>query len=94
MSERNRLLTAAEIETYRRDGVVCLRGALCEQLSRWSEVPSTRPGPTGGSLHFAGDDATVLHRPSAPAEFPIDPDLQAGDPLDSTTYPVVWPRPV
>jgi len=42
------------------------------------------------SLRFAGDDATVLHRASAPAEFPFDADLQDGDPLDSTTYPVVW----
>lgn len=45
------------------------------------------------SLRFAGDDATVLHRPSAPPEFPTDPDLQDGDPLDSNTYPVVWPQP-
>ena len=45
------------------------------------------------SLRFAGDDATSLHRPSAPAEFPTDPGLRDGDPLDSTTYPVVWPRP-
>ncbi len=44
------------------------------------------------SLRFAGDDATVLHRPSAPAEFPVDPTLRDGDPLDSKTYPVVWPR--
>ncbi|MGA9278544.1 phytanoyl-CoA dioxygenase family protein [Ilumatobacter sp.] len=44
------------------------------------------------SLRFAGDDASVLHRPSAPAEFPVDPNLRDGDPLDSTTYPVVWPR--
>ena len=44
------------------------------------------------SLRFAGDDATALHRPSAPAEFPIDPNLRDGDPLDSKTYPVVWPR--
>ena len=44
------------------------------------------------SLRFAGDDATALHRPSAPAEFPIDPNLSDGDPLDSKTYPVVWPR--
>mgnify|MGYP000577485555 CR=1 FL=1 len=43
------------------------------------------------SLRFAGDDATVLHRPSAPDEFPVDPNLQDGDVLDSTTYPVVWP---
>ena len=45
------------------------------------------------SLRFAGDDATVLHRPSAPEQFPTDPDLRDGDPLDSRTYPVVWPRP-
>jgi len=44
------------------------------------------------SLRFAGDDATALHRPSAPAEFPVDPSLRDGDPLDSKTYPVVWPR--
>ncbi|MGI9614355.1 MAG: phytanoyl-CoA dioxygenase family protein [Acidimicrobiales bacterium] len=44
------------------------------------------------SLRFAGDDATVLHRPSAPPEFPTDPNLHDGDPLDGTTYPVVWPR--
>ena len=44
------------------------------------------------SLRFAGDDATALHRPSAPAEFPVDPNLQDGDPLDSKTYPVVWRR--
>jgi len=43
------------------------------------------------SLRFAGDDATVLHRPSAPAEFPVNPNLKDGDVLDSTTYPVVWP---
>ncbi|MGI9613189.1 MAG: phytanoyl-CoA dioxygenase family protein [Acidimicrobiales bacterium] len=42
------------------------------------------------SLRFAGDDATVLHRPSAPPEFPVAPNLQDGDALDSTTYPVVW----
>lgn len=45
------------------------------------------------SLRFAGDDATVLHRASAPAEFPTDASLQDGDALDSTTYPLVWPRP-
>lgn len=45
------------------------------------------------SLRFAGDDATVLHRPSAPPEFPVDPHLKDGDPLDGETYPVVWPRP-
>ena len=45
------------------------------------------------SLRFAGDDVTSLHRPSAPAEFPTDPGLRDGDPLDSRTYPVVWPRP-
>ena len=44
------------------------------------------------SLRFAGDDATVLHRPSAPPEFPTDPNLSDGDPLDSNTYPVVWQR--
>lgn len=44
------------------------------------------------SLRFAGDDATVLHRASAPAEFPMHPSLRDGDPLDSETYPVVWPR--
>ncbi len=44
------------------------------------------------SLRFAGDDATALRRASAPEEFPIDPSLQDGDPLDSDTYPVVWPR--
>ena len=44
------------------------------------------------SLRFAGDDATSLHRPSAPEEFPIDPSLRDGDPLDSKTYPVVWRR--
>ena len=44
------------------------------------------------SLRFAGDDATSLHRPSAPAEFPTDPTLRDGDPLDSRTYPVVWRR--
>jgi len=45
------------------------------------------------SLRFAGDDATVLNRPSAPPEFPTDPKLRNGDPLDGTTYPVVWQRP-
>jgi len=44
------------------------------------------------SLRFAGDDATVLHRASAPAEFPTNANLHDGDALDSTTYPVVWPR--
>lgn len=44
------------------------------------------------SLRFAGDDATVLHRTSAPEEFPTNPNLQDGDPLDSETYPVVWDR--
>ncbi len=44
------------------------------------------------SLRFAGDDATVLHRPSAPAEFPVDPNLRDGDPLDSNTYPLVWQK--
>ena len=44
------------------------------------------------SLRFAGDDATLLLRPSAPPEFPTDPTLQDGDPLDSKTYPVVWRR--
>lgn len=44
------------------------------------------------SLRFAGDDATVLHRPSAPPEFPADPELTDGDPLDSTTYPLVWQK--
>ena len=44
------------------------------------------------SLRFAGDDATALHRPSAPPEFPTDPSLSDGDPLDSDIYPIVWPR--
>lgn len=44
------------------------------------------------SLRFAGDDATALRRPSAPEEFPINPNLKDGDPLDSSTYPVVWSR--
>jgi len=44
------------------------------------------------SLRFAGDDATVLHRPSAPPEFPTAPNLRDGDPLDSETFPVVWRR--
>lgn len=44
------------------------------------------------SLRFAGNDATVLHRPSAPDEFPVDPNLNDGDPLDSTTYPLVWQK--
>ena len=42
------------------------------------------------SLRYAGDDATVLRRSSAPEEFPIDPDLRDGDALDGKTYPVVW----
>lgn len=44
------------------------------------------------SLRYAGDDATVLHRDSAPEEFPYDHELKDGDALDSKTYPVVWPR--
>lgn len=44
------------------------------------------------SLRYAGDDATVLHRVSAPEEFPFDPNLKDGDPLYSETYPVVWHR--
>lgn len=44
------------------------------------------------SLRFAGDDVTVLRRPSAPPEFPMDPALSDGDPLDGDTYPVVWRR--
>jgi len=44
------------------------------------------------SLRYAGDDATVLNRASAPAEFPVDPKLNDGDALDGETYPGVWPR--
>lgn len=44
------------------------------------------------SLRYAGDDATVLHRGSAPPEFPTDPSLKDGDSLTSETYPLVWPR--
>jgi len=44
------------------------------------------------SLRYAGDDATVLRRRSAPEEFPIDPELTDGDPLDGKIYPVVWSK--
>ena len=44
------------------------------------------------SLRYAGDDVTALRRGSAPEEFPIDPNLKDGDPLDGETYPVVWPQ--
>lgn len=44
------------------------------------------------SLRFAGDDATVLRRPSAAEEFPDDPALSDGDPLDGDAFPVVWRR--
>jgi len=44
------------------------------------------------SIRYGGDDVTFLDRPTAPAEFPVDPHVTNGDPLDSDTFPVVWRR--
>jgi ectoine hydroxylase-related dioxygenase (phytanoyl-CoA dioxygenase family) len=42
------------------------------------------------AIRYAGDDVTFLDRPSARGEFPVDPNVGDGDPLDSETFPVVW----
>lgn len=54
-------------------------------------VSATR-GRRSVSLRYGGDDAVYLDRASAPEEFPADPGLADGDPLDGEVFPVVWRR--
>ena len=45
------------------------------------------------SLRYGGDDLRYARREGAPDQPHHFHDLKDGDPLDSRTFPVVWPRP-
>ena len=54
-------ITDAEVETFRTDGVVCLRGQFdagwIDQLRRALEIARTRPGPNAQDHTVAGEQA-------------------------------------
>ena len=99
MTMQTRALTAEEIETYRRDGVVCLGGILSDAWiaevkaavddaeQRFSNEAQPEPAQQLSKLHALTQLGDMLDEMGAEV-------LRNGDvgSLDSATYPMVWPN--